>query len=342
MEVILEVEHPNGSRTWHRVGTQPLTLGRGFSNDIILHDPYADARHARVRRDESGALALEDLGSVNGLVVNAERLHGTVGLQPGTEIRVGRTTLRIHDPDEVVPAALLDETPTARQVEHAMPHAGSPAQAAHVRLHTPPPRPLASRLVATALAATAALAMGFNMWLGSAERASGSSAVSTALGFILLAVVWAAIWAAIGRVAIHRFSFALHLAVVSAAFLVLLAIITVQDWLNFLFPDSDAVTTLAAIVNFSLVAALIAWHLRFSSGLRPRHRWRIGIMGAAIAVGIGAVFSLTEKETFSDVPVFSSAIKPVATKWIPTSTLEDFSQVSRSLKEQVDAMSAKK
>lgn len=339
MEIILEVQHPNGSRTWHRLGPEPLTLGRAFSNDVILDDPYADARHVRVRQADSG-LTLEDFGSVNGVVVNAERRHGAFVLEPGMEVRVGRTVLRVHEPNEVVPAALLDEPAAIPSAVPTSVHTAT-SQTVPVRPQMITGRP-APRLIATALVLTAAAGFGVNLWLGSAERSSASSAVSTTAGFLVLAVAWAAIWAAIGRVVIHRFSLASHLAVISAAFLVALAVVTVQDWLNFLFPDSTAVTTFAAIVNFSLGCALIAWHLRFSSGLAPRHRWRFGIIGAAAVVGVGVLSSLTDKETFSDVPVFSSAIKPVAANWVPTNTLDEFSQVSRSLKQQVDEMSLSK
>ena len=52
MAMILEVVHPSGTRTWHRLGDRPVTLGRGLANDLILDDPYVDARHARIAVDE--------------------------------------------------------------------------------------------------------------------------------------------------------------------------------------------------------------------------------------------------------------------------------------------------
>src|SRR5687768_15862258 len=121
--MILEVLHPSGARTWHRLEDLPLTLGRGLTNDLILDDPYVDARHARIALDESGAPLIEDLGSVNGLVANDARLQGRVPVQPGAEIRVGHTMLRFRDPDEPVSAALVDDV--AAPQEPAVPAAVS-------------------------------------------------------------------------------------------------------------------------------------------------------------------------------------------------------------------------
>ena len=98
--MILEVVHPGGARTWHRLGGLPLSVGRGLTNDLILEDPYVDPQHARISIDEAGSPLIEDLGSVNGLVANDSRHRGRLSLQPGAEVRVGRTTLRFHDPAE--------------------------------------------------------------------------------------------------------------------------------------------------------------------------------------------------------------------------------------------------
>jgi len=73
-------------------------IGRGYSNDIILDDPYVAAEHLRLFRDEAGQLVVEDLGSANGVYLNGnpQRLARIIvdGQQP---IRIGRTFLRIRE-----------------------------------------------------------------------------------------------------------------------------------------------------------------------------------------------------------------------------------------------------
>src|SRR4051794_21542872 len=52
--------------------------------------------HARVFRDPSGQLTVEDLGSTNGTFVNGNRISSPTPLRPGDELRVGQTTLGVE------------------------------------------------------------------------------------------------------------------------------------------------------------------------------------------------------------------------------------------------------
>ena len=76
-----------------------LTLGRGPEASLLLDDPGVSRLHARLRLAEDGAAEVEDLGSKNGLQLNARRLPpGPVALRPGDELTVGETAIRFVDP----------------------------------------------------------------------------------------------------------------------------------------------------------------------------------------------------------------------------------------------------
>jgi len=49
-------------------------LGLRDDADVVLRDPWISWTHAKVSRDEGGAVAIEDLGSTNGTYVNCERV----------------------------------------------------------------------------------------------------------------------------------------------------------------------------------------------------------------------------------------------------------------------------
>ncbi len=75
-----------------------LVIGRVVSGAGRLGDDRElSRRHARVARDASGQLTIEDLGSANGTFVNGERVRGRQLLKVGDSIRIGSTTLRLTD-----------------------------------------------------------------------------------------------------------------------------------------------------------------------------------------------------------------------------------------------------
>jgi hypothetical protein len=324
--LILEVLDARSAavQTRLRLANLPLTLGRGYGNDIILDDPYVDARHARIAIDDSGNPILEDLGSVNGLALPDNAVRRTrVTLRAGAEVRIGRTTLRIRDSDEPVPAALPDH--------HKRSWSASPVTRATtslwVRLGVP-------------LAATGAVAL--YTWLQSYEPSSVSDTLTGAVVFLVFGALWAGIWAIASRVVTHRFVFLEHLAVVSAATLISLLWFVASEWMSFLYPDHIAYAPANGAFGLALVATLVAAHLALASSLAGRRRWMVGLITSGVILALSSAGALANRGTFSDVPQFSGVLKPFRAQWLPTNTVADFSRVLPDLKEQVDEIAAEK
>jgi pSer/pThr/pTyr-binding forkhead associated (FHA) protein len=75
-----------------------LVIGRAVSGEGRLDDDRELSRqHARVARDASGQLTIEDLGSANGTFVNGERVRERQLLKAGDSVRVGTTTMQVTD-----------------------------------------------------------------------------------------------------------------------------------------------------------------------------------------------------------------------------------------------------
>jgi hypothetical protein len=88
--VLLEDDRPVET---HRLGPA-TTIGRLPGCDVVLADPAASRRHARiVRRD--GTWHIEDLGSTNGTFVNDEPVTERA-LEDGDRITVGTTVLEFR------------------------------------------------------------------------------------------------------------------------------------------------------------------------------------------------------------------------------------------------------
>ncbi|NYG54195.1 FhaA domain-containing protein [Nocardioides perillae] len=97
---VLEV---NG--TTHALHPPGVVVGRGTEADIRVNDPGVSRRHAEfgVSRGADGTvrLAVRDLGSTNGVVVDGQKVAQSP-LDDGSVVKVGNTTLTVRlvpDPD---------------------------------------------------------------------------------------------------------------------------------------------------------------------------------------------------------------------------------------------------
>jgi hypothetical protein len=318
MALILEVMEGRGSmRTRVRLEALPLRIGRGLDNDLILDDPYVDARHAQITHGVSGGVIVEDLGSTNGIVVGrGPERAASVAVVPGTELRIGRTVLRFRDSAEVVAAALVDDAGESHSL---------PAWAA---------KPAA--YVAVSFAAMVAIALYF--WLDTYQQEAASETFTTMLALSAVGSVWSGIWAIAGRIIVQRFRFVAHFALFSSVLLVVFAWTAITEWASFLFPDNHVTDALSIVLTLVLVAVMIAGHLRLASSLSSRRRWTVGAAVSAamiVLVGLGA---LTVEETFTDVPEFASTVKAIGGGWLPTQTVAEFEQVTAELQKDVDSL----
>ena len=67
-------------------------LGRDPTNPVVVRDPLASRRHARIII-EDGEFWLEDMKSLNGTRVNGEVITGRRKLLPNDQIKIGEVTM---------------------------------------------------------------------------------------------------------------------------------------------------------------------------------------------------------------------------------------------------------
>lgn len=72
-------------------------LGTSDSCEIRVDDEYVSGRHARIFRDRSGQVWLEDLGSTNGTYLQRGggprvKVHGPTLIKPGDTVWLGGRT----------------------------------------------------------------------------------------------------------------------------------------------------------------------------------------------------------------------------------------------------------
>ena len=93
MKVRLQSIDPWITRLRFVVNRLPAVVGRGAEADVGLADQWVSRAHCQLYASE-GMLAVRDVGSRHGTLVNGQRVAEAV-LLPGDELQVGLTRLRV-------------------------------------------------------------------------------------------------------------------------------------------------------------------------------------------------------------------------------------------------------
>ncbi len=91
VDVLLVASGPStGAR--FELGPAELSAGRSVTSDIFLDDVTVSRTHAKFVRTETGRVAVQDAGSLNGTYVNGVRVEEKF-LESGDEVQIGKFKL---------------------------------------------------------------------------------------------------------------------------------------------------------------------------------------------------------------------------------------------------------
>ena len=288
-----------------RIEASEARIGRAFDNDVVVNDPHVAPHHLRVYRGEDGALVAEDLGTVNGLY----REHGATRearLAVGAEstLRIGRTTLRVHDATQPVAA----ERPLT------------------------PPRTHLRWDVALG-GALLALILALN-WLELTGEPSANVVLLPLLGLATGLALWAGLWALLSRVFFGQAQFALHLRIAVTACIAVLLWDQLAETVSFAFAWRAAADN-AALGAWAILAATCHAHLR---AIGPRHlRAATGLVLALVGAGAGIqyVARLETGDLIGDRATLGD-LRPPAFRAVPLATPDEFFKGADAIRIRVD------
>ncbi|MGE0553570.1 MAG: FHA domain-containing protein [Gemmatimonadales bacterium] len=294
-----------------RVPARGLRIGRAFDNDLVLDDPYVDGHHLEIAIGPDGGLRFVDRGSVNGTWQGGARRPIPSGaLAPGTELRIGRTSLRVADPTRPVPPARVDRR-----------HAN-----------------LANRLTGQTSTAVRYIVFGLvvfalQAYLEESETVTAATLATPLLGIALAFGVWAGLWSLIGRVAIHRSRFLQHFGWASLIALGSAAVGEGGSWLGFLAPSSEAPELLVGAADLGLGMLLLAGHLGLATEWNTRRRWGTALGVAALGLAIAALVSDLTEPSGGAPGRYATTLKPIGARLLPTSEPDRFFEAVGRLEE---------
>ncbi len=298
-----------------RVERFPVRIGRAYDNDVILDDRHVDAHHAVLSLDDDGVVAIEDLGSINGLRDGARSaISPRIRLVSGGSVRLGETVLRVLD--------------AAHSVARAVPLAHESRIARLVRA------PGAAWIAIGGSLLLSMLMASFRLYDGE----SAVAAVSAAFLVLALLSVWAGIWAIVGRAQGGRAGFLTHLAIASLATAAGTLWTAATGYLEFLWPDLPGRSILESVGTGAIFIAALSAHLSLVSTLP--HRRRLLTAGAVTLglVGLVAVGELSDSSDFDNGLHYSDELRPVGASIAHTVTLEEFLRDAGRMQPELDSL----
>jgi class 3 adenylate cyclase len=99
--------------------SERLTLGRGDEAGLLIDDPEISRVHAVIAPTPEG-LEIRDLGSLNGTLVNGERISSPTRLAPGDVVKIGATRVEVLSAGDRGLASIPRASPTPVEAEHEL------------------------------------------------------------------------------------------------------------------------------------------------------------------------------------------------------------------------------
>ncbi len=293
-----------GVQQRHRCTGRGVRIGRAYTNDVILEDPYVAAEHVHIVRDADGRLLVEDLGSANGLFA----AHGRGRLPRlalGEEglFRIGHTLIRVRSTEHRV----APERVFGRQA-HAWAATGA--------------------LGALVLAIGAA-----TLWLDDYAEFKATTYVLPLLAGALFIVVWSALWAMAVRIFTGQGRFERNLMIALAGALGLEAV-GIASKVGAFGLSWSALANDTFVGYFCVLAATSIFHLR---EINPARMLASTAVVAALLSGAIAVVSLINGETrFGPGNAYSQTMLPPSLRLAPVANENSFFSSVEKLRGRVD------
>ncbi len=293
----------------HPVYAWPLRMGRAYSSDIVLDDPYVAADHLEIDQAGDSAYQLKVVNSINAMTIGTLRgkqSHATVSADQ--TIRIGQTQFRIRPLDYAVSA------------------------------EKPLPRNAWSRTWPALFGGLTILLLLdlLTLWLNYSRADGYNILLLPIVGTILMLFAWASVWALIGRVLSGRANFIAHTVIASLAVALLIFEGLLCGYVDFAFNTNLVSRILPEIVGPLVIGTLLYRHIGLVSRMSRRKTGMIVATLLACLIGFGIVTDkLTADEKIAEM-FFSGTLGPPSMLLARGESVDAFIASADRLKSKVD------
>lgn len=226
----------------------PATIGRAYTNDVIIDDRYVCPEHVRITLDDSGDPVVEDLNSVNGMYQFVpHKRFSRLSILPDAQIQIGHTIIRFRGSEFKVKPAVSGK-----------------ADKGGIRSF------IESKSVGIGVFMLSVVLLMANIYLGSYEDITPIKLFGNVLPFFFLYAFWAGGWAFANRLVAHEFRFIPHLALISAAVTGFLLFDIFIDYFIYIFSPGSYFDIFEIIIITVLFAFLLGAHVCYFKHVCPK------------------------------------------------------------------------
>ena len=310
-EIVIQVGPRNGQQTrYQKSSSHHISIGRAFSNDLILSDPYVAAEQLVIRQAE-GQWLLQLLDQANPVFLNGKPIKVLQSpIQSGDRVHIGRTQIRIFAADHAV------------EPVRKLPFSNW--------FYQSPWRPLIPWIVV----AMVALAIIGTDYLQSYLELEWQDMASNCLVGILALSVWSGIWAIVGKVLRHQPQFYLQLTVTGLVYLIAVALEFILGPLDYITNSESLSQVYHWLSALMILTLLIYANISIASNIRkPQHL--AFIVSAISLIFLFAIYKLDD-DSFHSQPQYSQALAPPMFKWHGDIDKQDYILDLEDVFEQVE------
>ena len=316
--VVIEVLTPSGRVLSHqRIASNTLSIGRAYSNDIVLNDSYVDASHLEIELSGDGWQA-RDLSTLNGTRIGTSRqpIKEVQAIAYGSEIVVGKTHLRfLSAKGPIAPTRTLEALDR-----------------------------FSSGINAYAAVLMCALLISIEVLLQYFSGLEAPSKVDLIKGIgqeLIALLALAGFWSLVGRLLKHETYFAMHLFCLSALLILEKALFFSAGVVevNTAIPYLNRI--MIAFVYAALAYLWLSISLQIASDLRPRWRMRVsaGFAGLLVVSSLASAYSDSVK--FSTKPNYQSRVATSYLLFASGESQEEFDQKVAATFNEADELAIK-
>lgn len=297
----------------HPVNKFPCKIGRDYSNNVIIDDPYISPTHITIN-GSTESFSADDNNSKNGLFsLHPFKKQQSIKIENDSRIRIGHTDIRFRFTDHPVRKTIRERN--------------KPSKISML---------LTSGFILPIVWGIFGLVLVLNNYIEDTGQVTFQSLLSDAFPILIFLALWAMAWSIVSKIVTHRFYFSFH--AVWASCLTFVSIISdnLANYFEFSFSISGSASVINFISGIILTSILLHGHLRYSTTFSNQKSKYSAIISSVIILGLVELLTLLHTPEFTNKPEYSGIIKPANYIFVEQQSLDDFFKNTLQLKSEID------